>query len=158
MPAVTVKDVAAQDFVKAYASYLKRTGKLRVPKWSDIVKTAVYKELAPYDRDWFYTRAASVARHIYLRGGVGIGGLTKLYGGLKRNGHRPSKSARGSSSVARAALQSLEQIGVLEKSKEGGRKITSVGRRDLDRIAAQVYLPTVQKKIFFRPGPMAIAP
>jgi len=139
MPAVTVKDVAAQDFVKAYASYLKRTGKLHVPKWTDIVKTGSYKELAPYDRDWFYTRTASVARHIYLRGGVGVGALTKVYGGLKRKGHRPSKSATGSASVARATLKSLEQVGVLEKDKQGGRKITSEGRRDLDRIASQVY-------------------
>jgi small subunit ribosomal protein S19e len=119
MPAVTVKDVSSHDFVRAYAAYLKRTGKLEVPKWNDVVKTGIYKELAPYDRDWFYTRAASVARHIYLRGGVGIGALTKVYGGAQRNGHRPPHAARGSASVARAALQSLEKIGVLEKDKNG---------------------------------------
>jgi hypothetical protein len=45
------------EFVKAYAAYLKRTGKLEVPKWVDIVKTGTYKELAPYDPDWFYIHA-----------------------------------------------------------------------------------------------------
>ena len=34
-----------------------RTGKLRVPEWSDIVKLGIHKELSPYDEDWFYTRA-----------------------------------------------------------------------------------------------------
>lgn len=44
-------------FITAYASHLKRSGKLEVPTWVDIVKTGAYKELAPYDQDWFYTRA-----------------------------------------------------------------------------------------------------
>jgi small subunit ribosomal protein S19e len=48
------------EFVKAYAAYLKRTGKLEVPKWVDIVKTGTYKELAPYDPDWFYIHAGKI--------------------------------------------------------------------------------------------------
>ena len=120
MVAVTVKDVSSHEFVTAYAAYLKRTGKLSVPKWSDVVKTGKHKELAPYDRDWFYTRAAAVARHIYLRGGVGAGALTKVYGGAIRRGHRAPKSCKGSPSVARAALKALEKIGVLEKDTANG--------------------------------------
>ena len=53
----TVKDVDAQAFVKAYAAHLKRSGKVDMPKWVDLVKTGSYKELAPYDGDWFYIRA-----------------------------------------------------------------------------------------------------
>merc|ERR1711974_293845 len=56
-----VRDVNAHEFVQAYASHLKRSGKIEVPVWVDIVKTATYKEQAPYDPDWFYVRAASVA-------------------------------------------------------------------------------------------------
>ncbi|PRD20552.1 UNVERIFIED_CONTAM: 40S ribosomal protein S19 [Trichonephila clavipes] len=56
MPSVTVKDVNQMQFVKALAAHLKKTGKLKVPEWVDVVKTGVYKELAPYDEDWFYTR------------------------------------------------------------------------------------------------------
>jgi ribosomal protein S19E (S16A) len=44
-------------FIKAYAAYLKRTGKLEVPKWVDLVKTGTFKELAPYDPDWYFIRA-----------------------------------------------------------------------------------------------------
>ncbi|KAL1916567.1 40S ribosomal protein eS19 [Calcarisporiella thermophila] len=135
---VTVKDVNAHDFVKAYAAHLKRAGKLEIPKWVDMVKTGAYKELAPYDPDWFYVRAAAVARHIYLRNGVGVGALKRLHGGRKRRGTRPSHHAESSGSVARKVLQSLEKIGVLEQDANGGRKITQDGQRDLDRIASSL--------------------
>merc|ERR1712072_804031 len=75
---VTVKDVPADAFIKACADFLKRQPKFDVPKYHDIVKTGTFKELAPYDEDWFYTRAASVARKIYLRKGTGVGALKKL--------------------------------------------------------------------------------
>ncbi|KAL2912368.1 Protein component of the small (40S) ribosomal subunit [Polyrhizophydium stewartii] len=135
---VTVKDVSAHSFVKAYAAYLKRTGKLELPKWVDLVKTGAHKELAPYDPDWYYVRAASVARHIYLRGGVGVGGLKKNYGGAKNRGNRPHHSGVGSGSVARSVFQSLEKIKVLELDPNGGRRISVDGRKDLDRIAQQI--------------------
>ncbi|KAL1789558.1 40S ribosomal protein S19 [Sigmodon hispidus] len=66
MPGVTVKDVNQQEFVRALAAFLKKSGKLKVPEWVDTVKLAKHKELAPYDENWFYTRAASTARHLYL--------------------------------------------------------------------------------------------
>jgi len=136
---VTLKDVDQHKFVVAFAAFLKKTGKLSVPEWVDIVKTAKFKELAPYDPDWFYTRCASIIRHIYLRAPVGIGTITKIYGGRKRNGVRPSHYCRSSGSVARKALQALEKLKLVEKDADsGGRRITSQGRRDVDRIAAQV--------------------
>ncbi|KAJ3108805.1 40S ribosomal protein S19 [Phlyctochytrium bullatum] len=138
MPGTTVKDVSAHEFVKAYAAYLKRTGRLEVPKWVDIVKTGPQKELAPYDPDWYYVRAASVARHIYLRSGVGVGALRKNYGGRKNRGVRPHHHTDSSGSVLRKVLQSLEKIKVLEKDDKGGRRISQDGQKDLDRIAAQI--------------------
>lgn len=30
---------------------------MELPEWADIVKTAQFKELAPYDPDWYYVRA-----------------------------------------------------------------------------------------------------
>jgi small subunit ribosomal protein S19e len=60
MVAVTVKDVDPHKFIKAYAAFLKRSGKLEIPKWVDLVKTASYKELAPYDPDWFYHRVGKL--------------------------------------------------------------------------------------------------
>lgn len=138
MVAHTVKDVAAPNFITAYAAYLKRSGKLEVPKWADLVKTGTYKELAPYDPDWFYTRVAAIARQVYLHKGLGVGTLKRMGGGCKRRGTRPSHHASGSGSVQRHALQSLEKLKVLEKDENGGRRITSVGQQELDRIASQV--------------------
>ncbi|TFK74787.1 ribosomal protein S19e [Pluteus cervinus] len=133
-----VRDISADQFIVAYASHLKRSGKLEVPTWADIVKTGAFKELAPYDPDWYYVRAAAVARHIYLRKDVGVGALTKLHGGRNRRGNRPSHHAICSSNVQRKVCQSLEKIGVLEQSDNGGRRISQDGQRDLDRIASTV--------------------
>lgn len=30
---------------------------MKIPDWAPIVKLAKYNELAPYDDDWYYTRA-----------------------------------------------------------------------------------------------------
>ncbi|CAH6719015.1 40S ribosomal protein S19-B [[Candida] jaroonii] len=138
MAGVSVRDVPAQDFINAYAQFLQRQGKLEVPGYVDIVKTSAGNELPPQEAEtWFYKRAASVARHIYLRKQVGVGKLNKLYGGAINRGFRPHRHADASGSVNRKVLQSLEKIGVLEISPKGGRKISENGQRDLDRIAAQ---------------------
>ena len=81
---------------------------------------------------------AAVARHIYLRKDVGVGALTKLHGGRNRRGNRPSHHADCSASVQRKICQSLEKIGVLEQTGNGGRRISQDGQRDLDRIATAV--------------------
>jgi len=117
---ITVKDVSAADFITAYSKYLKRSGKVEVPRWADIIKTGVHKELAPYDPDWFYVRAASVARKIYLRGGIGIGTFKRIYGGTYNRGSRPSRFQTASGSVVRHVLKQLESLKVIEISK--GRK------------------------------------
>ena len=132
------RDVAAQDFINAYASFLQRQGKLEVPGYVDIVKTSSGNEMPPQDSEgWFYKRAASVARHIYMRKQVGVGKLNKLYGGAKSRGVRPFKHIDASGSINRRVLQALEKIGIVEISPKGGRRISENGQRDLDRIAAQ---------------------
>lgn len=139
MPAITVRDVDAQKFVRAYAAHLKRGGKFSVPEWADIVKTGTHKELAPYDPDWFYTRAAAIARHLYIRPNAGVGAMKLVFGGRKRRGVRPSHHGLSSGSVARKAMQSLEALKIVEKGPEGkGRRISSTGQKDLDQIAALV--------------------
>nr|XP_038948834.1 uncharacterized protein LOC108352823 [Rattus norvegicus] len=105
-----------QEFVRALAAFLKKSGKLKVPEWVDTVKLAKHKELAPYEENWFYTRAASTARHRV----------------------RPSHFSRGSKSAACRVLQALEGLKMVEKDQDGGRKLIPQGQRDLDRIARQV--------------------
>eukprot|EP01127_Copromyxa_protea_P010912 TRINITY_DN270_c0_g1_i1.p1 TRINITY_DN270_c0_g1~~TRINITY_DN270_c0_g1_i1.p1 ORF type:complete len:164 (-),score=46.14 TRINITY_DN270_c0_g1_i1:151-600(-) len=134
---VTVKDVAAANFITEYAAHLKRNQWLKLPSWLDLVKTGVAKELSPLDPDWYYVRAASVARKIYLNGGTGVGALRKKYGGNKRRGPRPERFQKASGGIIRHVLKQLEAIGVVEKAANGGRKISQEGQRDLDRIAAR---------------------
>eukprot|EP01123_Difflugia_compressa_P008012 TRINITY_DN2292_c0_g1_i1.p1 TRINITY_DN2292_c0_g1~~TRINITY_DN2292_c0_g1_i1.p1 ORF type:complete len:156 (-),score=16.66 TRINITY_DN2292_c0_g1_i1:111-578(-) len=146
---VTVKDVPASAFIRAYAEHLKKNDWIQLPQWVDIVKTSHAKELCPSDPDWIYIRAASIARKIYLRGGVGVGALKKVYGCSKRRGPRPCAFTKASGKIIRYIVQQLVNIGVVEKSpslsnqairqKSGhGKKISQEGQRDLDRIAGRV--------------------
>ncbi|KAG5522744.1 hypothetical protein RHGRI_034781 [Rhododendron griersonianum] len=142
--AKTVKDVSPHEFVKAYSSHLKRSGKMELPQWTDIVKTGTFKELAPYDPDWYYIRAASMARKIYLRGGLGVGAFRRIYGGSKRNGSRPPHFCKSSGSVARHILQQLQSMNIIDFDTKGGRKITSSGQRDLDQVAGRIVVAIPQ--------------
>lgn len=63
--------------------------------------------------------SASTARHLYLRGGVGVGSMIKIYGGRKRNGVCPSHFSVGSKNVARKVLQALESLKMVEKDPNG---------------------------------------
>merc|ERR1712003_511881 len=105
MPSVCVKDVDQQEFVKAFSQFLKNSGKVKVPEWADIVKTATHKELAPYDPDWFYVRCASLARHLYMRGNAGVGAFRKVYGGSRHRGVAPNHFHVANGNLIRKALR-----------------------------------------------------
>jgi small subunit ribosomal protein S19e len=106
--AVTVRDIKPQDFIVAYAAHLKTKDNFEVPKWADIVKTGIGKELAPYDPDWYYTRAAAVLRQIYLKQGIGVGALRRIYGGSKRRGVERSTTVKGAGGCIRHVLIQFE--------------------------------------------------
>merc|ERR1711934_1348817 len=139
---VTVKDVPADEFIKACADYLKRQPKFDVPKYHDIVKTGVIKELAPYDEDWFYVRAASILRKVYLRKGTGVGALKKWYGGSTgtHRGTRKGHFSTASGAIIRKAMFELEKLQMMEHCEDGGREISSKGRAEMDRIAGNINM------------------
>ncbi|KAI8466685.1 MAG: component of cytosolic 80S ribosome and 40S small subunit [Monoraphidium minutum] len=143
-----VKDVPAEAFIKAYAAHLKSTDKLQIPDWVDVVKTACFKELPPLDRDWYYIRAASVARQIYVRQGLGVGQLRMKYGGRnKTRGAKPEHFKKASGGLIRHIMKQLEGVGFMEKhdGAKGGRRVTPAGQKDMDLIAGRVAvkLPTM---------------
>ena len=74
---------------------------------------------------------------MYIRPGAGVGALKMVFGGRKRNGHRHATHGDSSGSIARKALQALEKLKLVEKTPEGGRRISKDGQRDLDQIAMQ---------------------
>jgi small subunit ribosomal protein S19e len=92
---------------------------LKVPDWVDVVKNGRHKELAPYNEDWYYVRAASVARHLYFRSPAGVGAFTTIYGSTKNNGVHPSHFVKSSSSIARKVLQALENVKIVEQDPNG---------------------------------------
>ncbi|EER08063.1 40s ribosomal protein s19, putative, partial [Perkinsus marinus ATCC 50983] len=49
-------------------------------QWAEYIKTGTQRELAPYDDDYLYIRAAAIARRIYIRPNIGVGALRKIFG------------------------------------------------------------------------------
>ena len=141
--AFVVKDVSAPLFIAEYAAYLKRTDKITIPSWVDYVKTGKNRELPPNDKDWLYIRAAALARKAYLRPGIGVGALKKIFGGRKNYGTTPSHYVEGSGKIIRYLLAELEDKGLIEtikgdEDRTQGRRVTKKGQQELDSIAKQI--------------------
>merc|ERR1719336_1124136 len=135
--AVTVKSVPPHLFTIALADHFKKSGKFELPDWHDLIKTAPFKEMPPMDPDWYYTRCASVARRVYLHGGLGVGGFSRVFGGRNRRGSKKPHWARASKGLIRHMLAALQEADIVAKRKKG-RWITQNGQRELDIIAGQV--------------------
>ncbi len=129
----TVYDVEAGALVKAASEDLKT--KIKAPEWAQFAKTGVAKDRPPEDPNWWYVRAASILRKIYVKGPIGISRLRGEYRSKKNCGVKPEHSAKASGKVTRLAVQQLEQLGFLKKTEDGGREITAAGMKYLDNIA-----------------------
>merc|ERR1712131_326068 len=133
---VCVKDINQSDFVVAFAAFLKKSGKISVPKWADFAKTQTQKQLAPADDDWFYPNGfhCQTALHQGHRRCRPICRHLRRY----RQPRLPTCHTRkGNGHIARYALQELEKMKLVEKA-EKGRKLSKDGQRDMDRVAAQI--------------------
>merc|ERR1712167_507095 len=144
---VTVKDVPAKDFIEAFSRHLKKGNKIKMPDWAQYYKTACFKDLSPYDPDWLYIRAASVAYQLYMRGKVGVNTLRKHYSGKQRNGTCTEHSRLVAGKCIRFCLMQLEKSQFVGKmmieGKDGeslcnGKALTKKGTTDMDRIASQI--------------------
>ena len=131
----TVRDVAANKWIKAMAQQFKREGKLMVPTCTDFLKTSHGRERAPQNHDWYFYRCAAVLRHIYLRPGNGYGGLSKSFGGKKNRGCLPELTVKAATGPLHWACKSLEGLKLVAKGKVKGRVITREGRKRCDTVA-----------------------
>jgi small subunit ribosomal protein S19e len=78
----------------------------------------IYWSYAEFDV-LFHVVTASMARKIYLRQGIGIGGFQKIYGGRQRNGSRPPHFCKSSGAVSRNILQELQKMGIVDVDPKG---------------------------------------
>ena len=62
---------------------------------------------------------ASMARKIYLRGGLGVGAFQRIYGGSKRNGSAPPHFCKASGGIVRHILQQLQSMTIVEFDSKG---------------------------------------
>ena len=69
-----------EKFIPALAEALKGMDAFEVPEWAMFVKTGVSRERPPVDEDFWYIRAASILRQLYIKGVVGVGKLRTRYG------------------------------------------------------------------------------
>lgn len=137
---VEMKDVDPQKFIEVCKEELKKIEAIKPPEWAKFVKTGTHKKFPPEQDDWWYTRAASILRRIYLDGPVGVERLRTYYGGRKDRGHKPEKFKKGSGSIIRKCLQQLETAGLVEKSKgpKKGRIVSEKGKKFIARILMKV--------------------
>ncbi|MBU7032645.1 MAG: 30S ribosomal protein S19e [Theionarchaea archaeon] len=135
----TVYDVDAHHLLIRLTEDLKEVKELTPPDWSKYVKTGVCKERPPVQEDWWYMRAASLLRRLYLNGPVGVERLRRYYGGKKNRGHKPEKFRRAGGSIIRTLLTQLQSAGYVETGSKG-RKLTPKGESHLDRLAYEVKL------------------
>ncbi|MCF0227027.1 MAG: 30S ribosomal protein S19e [Methanobrevibacter sp.] len=142
----TVFDVPAEVLIDTVAEEFKNNDKINPPAWANFVKTGVHKERKPENPDWWFIRAASILRRVYMDGPVGVISLRTFYGGKKDRGVRPESFRKGSGAVIRTALHQLEDAGYVEKV-EGGRVVTPAGRSFLDKISGEIIkdIPELEK-------------
>jgi len=141
---VTVYDVPADKLIERLAEELRKFEEIKPPEWAKYVKTGVHKERPPQVEDWWYVRAASVLRKVYMRYPIGVSRLAALYGGKRRRGVKPPHARKGSRSIARKILQQLEAAGLVITTSRG-RIISPKGQSLLDRIAKEVAVEVAKR-------------
>jgi len=130
-------DVPADILIAKLAEILKSEN-IGKPEWATFVKTGSHAQRPPHEKDWWYTRCASVLRKIYLHGPVGINDLRAEYGGSKAVGYAFSHHRDAGGAIIRNAIHELEKLGYVEKVAGKGRVISHQGMKKLDRLASDI--------------------
>ena len=90
-----------EQLITYLAKALKEMDEFSIPSWMSFVKTGTSRERPPTDADFWYTRAASILRQLYLRGVIGVGRLKTKYGSRKNRGGRPAVFRKASGKIIR---------------------------------------------------------
>jgi small subunit ribosomal protein S19e len=142
---VRVYDVPADKLIAALAEHLKKVPELEPPTWAPYVKTGSHTERPPQRSDWWYFRAASIMRKVYIQGPVGQQELESAYGGSKALSYNPKHHRDAGGSVIRNVMKALEQAELMTKQGNKGRVLTSKGVALLDKISKDVFKELVKQ-------------
>ena len=132
-------DVPADELIAKLAEQLRKDKKMDPPVWAAFVKTGPHVEKIPQNKDWWYTRCASLLRKIYIHGPVGVSDLRSAYGGVKQEGYYLAHHQDAGGAIIRKALQQLEAAGYISKIQSKGRIVSSEGMKKVDRLATEIH-------------------
>ena len=141
---VTCLDVPSKVLIKKLAEFYKEKGLIKLPKYTVFAKTSRARELSPIDPDWFFTKAASLTRRIYITKShtLGIGALKVITGKRQRRGASTNTFRTASGKVIRDIVTQLRKNGYVENyvNSNGpilGLCLTRLGRGEVDKIATR---------------------
>ncbi|CAI9766712.1 unnamed protein product [Fraxinus pennsylvanica] len=123
---------------------------MELPEWTDIVKTGVLKELAPYDPDCFHGK-----ENIFGEGGViGVGAFQRIYGGRFTSCSEsselikmaPKKSAKLPAGVSKKKAEKVVNPLFEKRSKQFGIGGALPPKKDLHRFVKWPQVVRIQRK------------
>jgi len=136
---VNARDVPSDKLIGALAEQVKSLPGIKEPEWATYVKTGSHAERPPESPGWWYTRAASLLRKLYLHGPVGLSDLERAYGGSKAVAYFPKHHRDAAGSPIRKVLTQLEQAELVAKTPKG-RILTPKGRAMLDKASGDIFV------------------
>ena len=140
---VNAHDVPSGKLISALAEQVKELPGMEAPDWARFVKTGSHAERPPQQSDWWFTRAASLLRKLYLHGPVGLGDLKRSYGGSKAVAYNPKHHRDAGGSSIRKILKQLEQAELVAKTPKG-RVLAPKGTAMLDNLSKEIFDATVE--------------
>jgi small subunit ribosomal protein S19e len=136
----TPHDVPAPQFIDKLATYLEENiDQVQPPAWAAVAKTGSHVEKQPQNPDWWYVRAASILRKVYLHEPIGLEKLRADYGGRKGFRVRPNHASKAGGNNIRKIMQQLQAAELLQTAGTQGRKMAPKGRKLLQEIADDLH-------------------
>ena len=142
---VSAHDVPSSKLIDALAEQMKELPGMTPPAWASWVKTGSHAERPPISSAWWFTRAASLMRKLYLHGPIGLGDLERAYGGTKALHYFPKHHRDAGGSNIRKILQQLEQAELVSKTPKG-RILSPKGRAMLDKTSIKIFTTMAESK------------
>jgi len=140
---MTIYDLKAQEFNLKLAEELEKIPEFKAPEWVSFVKSGPSRERPIREENFWYMRAASILRQIYIRKVVGVNRLKIRYGSKKNRGMKPERFMKAGGKIIRTILKQADEAGFSEilknteemKVKKSGRRLTSKGKKFLEEIS-----------------------